>query len=189
MRTFDDHAQQPGIEPFASDERRIVPSPLEFVRVPQVGLDEVPTEGKYPGPSGVELTFRTDREIDPVAQTFLGDAWVVSLPQQDLLVQQRRMPARGRDERLGERDVGSAGSVDGQPAPLLVGHGVVALNLHVETPSATYLRTAARLRASTAPSMLWLCASPNGGTTHVPDRSIVRSIRGGAVELNMPLTL
>ena len=132
MRTFDDQAQQPGIEPFASEERRIIPSPLEFVRVPQVGLDEVRTEGKYPGPRSVELTFRIDREIDPVAQTFLGDAWVVSLPQQDLLVQQPRMPARGCDERLGERDVGSARSVDGQPAPLLVGQGVVALNLHVE---------------------------------------------------------
>ena len=42
------------------------------------------------------------------------------------------MPARGRDERLGERDVGSARSVDGQPAPLLVGQRVVALNLDVE---------------------------------------------------------
>ena len=120
VRTFDDQAQQPWIERLASGECRIVPSPFEFVRVPQVGLDEVRTELKYPGPPGVEVTFRIDREIDPVAQFFPGDPRIVSLPQQHLLVQDRRMPARGRDERLGKGDVGGAGSVDGQPRPVPV---------------------------------------------------------------------
>ena len=40
--------------------------------------------------------------------------------------------AGGRDERLRERDVGSARSVDWQPASLLLGQRVVALNLDVE---------------------------------------------------------
>ena len=132
VRALHDHAQQPGIEALASGERRIIPSPFEFVRVPQVRLDEVRTERKDAGPLGLEFTLGIDREIDLVAKPFLRDTRVVTLRQQDLLVQDSRMPARGRDERLRECDVGSARSVDWQATSLLVGQRVVALNLDVE---------------------------------------------------------